>query len=65
MLWGAEEGGACGRKNVSSVPFGLVKICAFLVCFVHHYPVERQRHNPRLSEVRLLKSVCVTYVAYT
>lgn len=38
-----------GRKKVwSLMPFGLVKICAFLVCFVHHYKVKRKRFNSGL-----------------
>lgn len=62
---GAEgQGLGWQEERVSSVPCGLVKLCAFLVCSVHHYMVERQHYNSSLSEVRLLKSICVTYVAY-
>lgn len=36
------------EKVWSLVPSGLVKICAFLVCFVHHYKVKRKHYNSGL-----------------
>ena len=70
---GKVHGGGCrscgGRdaqvagKLRSSVPFGLVKICAFSVCCVHRYEVGSEHYNSSLFQSSFIE-IHVCNVAY-
>lgn len=63
-MWSARRETPSGGDTVRcSAPFGLVKICAFSVCVVHHSKVERRHYNSSLSQSSFIE-ICVCNVAY-